>query len=353
MIAASTVASVSEQDLDHVIERTRELWTEARGQSFFITGGTGFFGRWLLDSFIRANDVLELDARAVVLTRDPAKILAVAPYLAARSDVRFVQGDMGRFEIPTGEFRYVVHAATEVGTSPEAAARIVESTIDGTRRVLELAQRCGTAKLLFTSSGAVYGRQPADMTHVSETYSGAPDPLLTASAYGEVKRLAEHLCASAARLHGFEAKIARCFAFVGPHLPLDGAYAIGNFIGDALAGRTIRIQSDGTPRRSYLYAADLAVWLWTILFRGANAEAYNVGSENDYSLKEIAETVGRVIAGTSCVDVAQMPNAGAAPARYVPSTAKARTMLGLTTAVPLEEAIRRTAQWHRQSEPRF
>jgi nucleoside-diphosphate-sugar epimerase len=335
------------EDLAHILALTREHWAEARWKSFFITGGTGFFGMWLLESFAHINDALGLGMRATVLTRDPAAFALKAPHLTSRADLHFIAGDVRTFTFPAGRFDYVVHAATEASAklNDEAPQEMLDAIIGGTRRVLEFAAQCGVKKLLLTSSGAVYGKQTADMTHVSEDYLGAPDPLLPGSAYGEGKRVSEHMCAVHARQHGYEVKIARCFAFVGPHLPLDAHFAIGNFIRDAMRGDPIKIGGDGTPMRSYLYASDLTVWLWTLLFRASPARAYNVGSDDDLSIAQLAATVATALGGKSIVTVAQRPDPLRPLSRYVPSVTRAQTELGLRSHVSLAGAIQRTAHW--------
>lgn len=225
-----------------------------------------------------------------------------------------------------------------------------EVIVEGARRTLGFAHRCGAKHYLLVSSGAVYGRQGPEVASVSEDY--LLDPRLTepVSAYAEGKREAEKLCMSAQG--PVEAKIARCFAFVGPHLPFDAHFAVGNFIRDALRGGPIEVHGDGTPLRSYLYAADLAIWLWTILIKGAARRPYNVGSERSVSIADLARTVAAVVAPAAEVRVARAPEPGTVPERYIPCTQRARLELGLSETIDLEEAIRRTAVWARQKRAR-
>ena len=226
--------SLLADDLDHVFERTAPLWEELRRARVFVTGGTGFFGCWLLETALSANERLSLGLEVTVLARDYGKFVRKAPHLATHPRLRFIEGNVRSFEFPDGEFSHIVHAATDstLKLTPENRAQVSETIVEGTRRVLRFADRCGSRRLLFTSSGAVYGPQPSDMPLIHEDYE-AQD--LT-SAYAEGKRVAEELCMQS---DAVEPEIARCFAFVGPHLPLDAHFAIGNFIADALAGRPI------------------------------------------------------------------------------------------------------------------
>jgi dTDP-glucose 4,6-dehydratase len=255
--------------------------------------------------------------------------------------------------LPEETFSHVVHAATpsHAERGGQTPLSLLTTIVDGTRRVLELSRRCGTGKLLLTSSGAVYGRQPAELPHVPEDYRGAPDPLDPAAAYGEGKRMAEQLAAQYAALYGLQTKIARGFAFLGPHLPLDAHFAAGNFLRDGLSGGPIRVLGDGRTVRSYLYAADLAVWLWTILFRGVACRPYNVGSDRAVTIGELAETIAGGFDPRPEVTVAlppdtlRPPDPLRPPDRYVPDIRRAEAELGLAVGIDLPEACRRTVRW--------
>ena len=330
--------------------QTRPLWEEMRNRQIFLSGGTGFFGRWLLESFLYINRSLGLGARATVLTRDYAGFALKCPHLAADPAVSWLRGDVRDFRFPSGDFPYVIHAATEASArqAAEEPMEMLTTMIEGTTRMLQFARQHGSEKLLLTSSGAVYGKQPSSIPHVFEDYLGGPDTLSPASVYAEGKRVSEQLCALEAARGRIEIKIARCFAFVGPCLPLNTHFAIGNFIADALAGRTILIKGDGSARRSYLYAADLAIWLWTMLFRGSPLVAVNIGSAHDLSILELAYEVVASLNLPTRVEVAKQTVPGIAVERYIPSVDRARDLLNLSQTIDLREGIQRTANWYRE-----
>jgi dTDP-glucose 4,6-dehydratase len=325
-------------DLDRANHRLAPLWPRLSGARIFMTGGTGFIGRWMLEALARAG----IDAEVTVLSRDPAAFAVRAPHLARRC--RLIAGDVTGFAAPGGSYTHVIHGATDASAALTASdpRRMFDTIVSGTRRMLDFAVERGAGRFMLMSSGAVYGVQPRGVTHVAENWHGGPDPRDPKSAYAEGKRAAETLCAIHASQFGLDTVTARIFALLGPMLSLDSHFAAGNFIRDAMAGRAIRVASAGTAVRSYLYAADLAVWMWTLLIAGERGAAYNLGSEEAVSIAELARRTARVL-GAPDVEILGRPDPGWNPGRYVPSTAAIRRDLGVTAEVGLDEAIRRTA----------
>jgi dTDP-glucose 4,6-dehydratase len=338
---------VAESDLDEVLVGLWPVLDDLRGRRLLVTGGTGFFGRWLLESLRHANRAAGLGASAVVLSRDPRAFDAAAPHLARDPAIELVAGDVRTFRLPEGPLDFVLHGAatSDARAYADAPVAMIDTIVEGTRRAIDAALERGAKRMLFVSSGAVYGAQPPDLERVPETFTGAPELLDRGAVYGHAKRMAEHLCAHVAAQGALEIPIARCFAFVGPHLPLDAHFAIGNFLRDALAGGAVRVSGDGTPFRSYLYASDLACWLLTLLARGRSARAYNVGSGEGLTIGDLARRVARRVGAP--VVLAGAPVLGAPAARYVPDVSRVEVELGLRVRVALEDALDRTLAYHR------
>jgi len=342
------VNPVSIQDLEHVFNLTDSLWNDMRGERLFVTGGTGFFGSWLLESFLHINKKKKLGAKITVLSRSTQSYLEKMPHLQNWKDLDWIQGDVKDFSFPDGTYSFIIHAATEASaeltrTNP---GKMFETIVSGTKRTLEFADKCGAKKLLFISSGAVYGLQPSEILHIPEEYIGGPDPLNPLSVYAEAKRAAENLCSFSLMNSGCEVKIARCFAFVGPHLPLNAHFAIGNFISDAITGRDIIIKGDGTPLRSYLYSSDLSIWLWTILFNGQHLRPYNVGSNIGISIAELADLIAGQSHSPINIRINKEPDAQNPIERYIPNITRAQKELGLYVNISLDQAIRKTIEYY-------
>jgi dTDP-glucose 4,6-dehydratase len=327
-----------DDDIAAVARALAPLWPRLAGSRIFMTGGTGFIGRWMLEALARSGVAVDI----TLLTRNPAAFAAKAPHLADKCS--FVTGEIDRFTAPAGTFTHVIHGATDASAKLNARdpRRMFDTIALGTRRVLDFAVERGAQRLLFMGSGAVYGVQPWEVSHVPEDWHGGPDVRDSKSAYGEGKRAAETLCAIYGQQFGLDVVTARIFALLGPLLTLDIHFAAGNFIRDAMDGRVISVKSAGTAVRSYLYAADLTVWLWTLLLAGERGAVYNVGSEEAVSIADLARRTSDVLGGAG-VEVLGQPDPGWNPGRYVPSTAAIRRELGVASTVGLDEAIRRTA----------
>jgi len=337
-------------DLDHILKYTQGLWENLRGERIFITGGTGFIGSWILESLVWADHKYNLGVEALILTRHADAFRQKVPHITSYPSINLCTGDICNFIFPPGEFKYIIHAAAEPSSRfiLEQQLTTFDTIVEGTRRTLLFAQQCGAQKFLLTSSGAVYGLQPSEMQQLSEEFSGAPYCTDPRSAYGEGKRAAETLCMLFSRQAGFEAKIARCFTFVGAYLPLGAEFAIGNFIRDGFNGGPIRIEGDGTAYRSYLYAADMVIWLWMILFLGKPSYPYNVGSENPINIAQLAQLVADQFEPRPNVEISKSPINGYLPERYVPSTRRAMVELGLHQSVDLVTALQKTISFIRK-----
>jgi nucleoside-diphosphate-sugar epimerase len=343
---------VNELDL---LARTLEAKLRAlAGGSILITGATGWFGVWLLDLLCFADDAFKLGIRIAAVSRAPQRFLA---RFGRFSDPRiaWLETDVRHLE-PAAGFSHVIHGAADNSITSDANAplQLFETIVEGTRRALAAAgPNC--KGFLLLSSGAVYGparRNRAffaeDDYALAEEQNGLPGAAGPDHSYAAGKRAAEQLCVTAGS-SGVPARIARCFAFVGPHMPFDKHFAIGNFIADATAGRQIRVKSDGKPVRSYMYMTDLMRALIVILIDGAVARPYNVGSDAAVSIEQLAHRVDHIAGGSGVL----IEGAPSDPAdRYVPDIGRLNRELQCPPEVALDAAVARTAGWYRANSSR-
>ena len=292
-----------ESDLQEIVDAVD--WTPLRGASrILLTGGTGFVGTWLLESFIKANQDLNLGSNITVLTRRLQNKWI--------DSVHYINGDVvGDLSHLAGEgFTHVIHAACTASPLVDPLVQF-DTIVQGTRNVLKASR---SARVLYISSGAA--------KHRLNTVHGA------------AKYAAETLCGIYAE-KGLHVSIARIYSLVGPGLPLDTHFALGNFIRDAITGGPIVVQGDGTPFRSYLYASDMAVKLWEVLLRAPAGVVVEIGSDDAINIMDLAAVVGQTLGAKYPI----LERGYEEPEKYLPST-------GITPTVHLEEAILRTARFY-------
>jgi len=335
------------QDLEALLSVRRADFEMLENAKIFLTGGTGFIGCWLLESLMHANETLSLGLSVTILTRDPKRFYARVPHLANYDAYKFLTGDVQTFANDERDYSFVIHGATDASAELNEVdpRKMFDTIVGGTRRVLDFAISQRSARVLYLSSGAVYGQQPWEMTHVQESFNGAPNCSNPRNTYAEAKRAAEMLCSIYGKQFGLHTATARIFALLGPYLFLDIHFAAGNFIKDALLGKSITVQGNGMPFRSYLYASDLVSWLLRLMVKGEAGDTLNIGSDQGLSIKDLAKMISEVL-GNGQISILGETDIGWNLGRYVPDVSLAKNKLGLTRTVELEEAILKTAAWN-------
>jgi len=335
------------EDFEYIFNNTIDIWDSFRNKNIFITGGTGFFGTWIVESLIYANNKLKLNMHISLLIRNKHKHNTRIPYWTQHEFISYLIGDVRDFEFSGKKYDFVLHAATDVSLthSKENTIYNFDVIVNGTKHVLDFSKIVGATNVLIISSGAIYGKQPASLKNIAEDYDGAPNIQDIGLTYGEGKRAAELLGLLYSNSYNFNVKIARGFTFVGPYMKLDGDLAIGNFIKNYISNEDIIITGDGSPFRSYLYASELVICLLFILIKGKNCVPYNVGSDKAISIKELAELIAKINNKNLNVDIREKTMENKLPSRYVPSVSRINKEFGLKQKICLDQMIAKTIKW--------
>jgi len=312
-----------------------------------LTGATGFIGQWLSLSYLVARKELSLPGRLYAIARNPLQFSIQMEAEGLADGLVVVPGDIRNLStqgLPNGAS--IVHAATPARASlnHEKPLEMIDIIVHGQSNMLEIARVTEARRFLFLSSGAVYGRQPLNVARLQESWEGAPQLGDPANAYHEAKRLAELLGNITCSSGGVSFTSARLFAFLAPFLPLNQHFAAGNFLGNVSRSEPISISSGGGSIRTYQYGTDMAVWLWAILARGRSMAAYNVGSEQEINVRELAEMIAMQSGREGSIEIRGVDTEFNV-SRYVPDVSVICDELGVSNLVDLSEAISRTLRW--------
>ncbi len=352
-------------DLEHIRSGLREEWPRLAGQRVLMTGGAGFLGYYMMQALTHFNRSAAPSERVRVVVWD--NLARGMPdwlsKLVGSREIEFQKYDL-RFALPAnmGDFDYILHGASIASPTFYRAHPVetMDGNTNGLRNFLEYAlkrKQAGSPMrgLLFWSSSEIYGDPDAASIPTPETYRGNVSCTGPRACYDESKRYGETLCWVFAKQHGVATKVARPFNNYGPGLKINDGRVIPDFARAALAGRDIVMLSDGSPKRTFCYAADAVIGYYKVLVRGGAGEAYNVGIETpEVSMRELADRVaklsselwgykGKVVVQQSTEKDYLVDN----PNRRCPVIAKAKSQLGYNPSISLEDGLRRTLVWYR------
>jgi nucleoside-diphosphate-sugar epimerase len=330
-------------DLVTISESLSECFPLLQNKKILITGATGYFGKWVLYSLIYLNEVNKLNLSICCVTRDSQKFLMEYEEFKSCTFVQWENADLKSLSTIDFVPDYILHLAadTSISNTAEEKALHYQNSVQGTKNLIKfLENKNPQGRILFASSGVVYSTS-ADMNKFSEKSSINASDLQVQSAYAAAKRSNEDLLIQS----NLDIIITRPFAFAGPFLPMNGHFALGNFIESVLNHETIVIQSTGMDSRTYMYCADLVIWLISILLYGKSKEVYNVGSDEVITIKDLALKINHLGKGKG-VEILNQTNVNTLGTNfYIPNVDKAKKELGLQRKYSLDKAIIRTLDY--------
>jgi len=347
------LSRIVHEDVQSILQQIGSRCHALNGKRLLVTGGTGFIGSYLLETFAYLNDRVLAEPCAVsVVTRDIRRVTDRLPQLGQRRDFTFIESDIRKFRSASRTWDYVIHGAASADARVflKDPSEIMDIIADGTKVVLNEAA-AGVESFLFISSGAVYGQQSHEYTWLSEDYSGGPDLRYWRSCYGEAKRYAETLCQVFHEKQKVPVTIARVFALLGPYQEMHSTSAVIDFIRQGLRGDTITIKDSGETQRTYCYVADAVAGLCMLLLRPYPGEVFNIGSDMEsVSFTELARRVSRCLGKNIHVVVEGFPASGVLGSRYAPDVTRLYVKEGFKPTTGLDEALARTISWMKERD---
>jgi dTDP-glucose 4,6-dehydratase len=308
-----------------------------------VTGAAGFIGshlvRFLLD---RDAEVLGVDN---FVTGSPENLAEV------RDDERFslVRHDVSLPVAIDGPLDWVLHFASPA--SPRDYLELPIQTLKvgalGTHNSLGLA-KAKRASFLLASTSEVYGDP---LVHPqAESYWGNVNPVGPRGVYDEAKRFAEAMTMAYHRTHGLDTRIVRIFNTYGPNMRSHDGRAIPAFISQALTGAPVTVYGDGSQTRSFQYIDDLVDGLWRLMGARGVHDPVNIGNPNEMTLLALARRIVALTGSTSPLVFEPLPVDD--PKVRQPDITRARTLLGWSPRVDVDEGLRKTIAWFRQQIPK-
>lgn len=273
-----------------------------KNKTVMVTGATGLIGQAVVKALIQYGASIV----AVIRSLEKANQL-----FGTDSRISYIVSDINELEVKPMQVDYIIHAAANTSSKAfiEDPVGIIDSTLNGTRRTLEIARLSGVKGYIYLSSMEVYGTPKTD-ERIDELHSSNLNTMKARSAYPESKRMCENLCAAYNSQYGVPARIIRLTQTFGPGVSYHDGRVFAEFARCAIEGRNIVLHTKGETKRCYLHTDDAVSAILCVLLNGADGEAYNAANEQTYcSIYQMAELVAEYCSSTAIrVEVREAEN---------------------------------------------
>lgn len=254
-----------------------------------ISGANGFLPAYLVETFMALD--ASYGTTVIALVRNRQKAENRFRHLLNSERLKIVVQDVTAPIQVEEKIDFIIHAASQASpkyykTDPVGT---LSANVLGTINLIELARKNNVASFLFFSSGEVYGEVKAEDIPIKEDTFGYLNCANVRACYGESKRMGENICVSYHEQYGVPAKIIRPFHTYGPGMAVDDGRVFADFVANVVNKQDIVMMSDGSAIRPFCYLRDATLGFLTVLTKGENGQAYNVGNPNEeHSILELA-----------------------------------------------------------------
>lgn len=355
---------VIETDLEYIRTQLHEEFSLMSGKRLLITGGAGFLGYYLTQSVLQWN-LKNADKQPISLVVYDNFMRGVPKWLESLIEKTLIA--VKKYDVidplpdDIGDFQYIIHAATIASPIYYRLHPIetMDANVHGLRHLLDYCIQQKKKKkpveaFLFYSTSEIYGDPTPENIPTPETYKGNVSCTGPRACYDESKRFGETMAVNFARQYDLPIRLVRPFNNYGPGLKITDKRALPDFAGNVLAGEDIVLLSDGSPTRTFCYAADAVIGYFKALVHGKNGESYNIGIDKpEISIRQLAELViqtardlfdykGKLVFKVSEDKDYLTDN----PNRRCPIIDKARQQLGYNPSIQIEEGLKRSLLWY-------
>lgn len=278
---------IIKEDIANILNETLP-WQKLNSKTFMVTGANGFIPSYIVETLLALTNV-----KVIAVVRNKEKADKKFASHKENKNLKIIVQDISKPINYNEKIDFIIHAASQAspkyyGIDPVGTLKA--NTI-GTYNMLELAKKNMVEKFLFFSTGEVYGIINKNTPDLNEEYTGNVNCTDVRACYGESKRMGENMCVCYSHQYGFLVNMIRLSHTYGPGVLLNDGRVFGDFVNNILNNQNIVLNSDGSAKRSFVYVSDMIKAMFYVLFFGENQNAYNISSEKETSILELAETL--------------------------------------------------------------